>query len=74
MINGCLEYARVTLSSQLFGSLHLCAVYLSLAVNSGCSEEAALRLTDREETRRFAESREEAPSIYRQRQKEREKK
>lgn len=47
----------VTLSFKLSGSLPLRAVDLSAAVNSGCSDEAALRLTDREEMRVCREQR-----------------
>lgn len=47
----------VTLSFKLSGSLPLRAVDLSGAVNSGCSDEAALRLTDREEMRVCREQR-----------------
>lgn len=58
----------------LFGSLQPCAVaFGSGVVHSSCSDEAAPRMTDREETG-LERAKQETPSIYRQRQNEREKK
>lgn len=65
----------VTLAFELFRRLQPCAVdFSSGAARPGCSDEAALRLTDREETREqtgLQRAKEETPSIYRQRQNER---